>query len=151
MKTESVKEEQTQNRPNQWKKKKKKKKKRRNPEQIEPVKEEEEEKNRIANPGEEREKKSQKVVKRCGLVLFVGPLCVFNYNIAIGLWVIESENNQNVFSVSIIHNSKIRKLSDGNKVMDSQTTFLLWVPPFLSYELWKLRYELWKLLNQTPP
>ena len=39
----------------------KKKKKRRNPEQIEPVKEEEEEeeekKNRIANPGEEREKK----------------------------------------------------------------------------------------------
>ena len=34
----------------------KKKKKRRNPEQIEPVKEEEK-KNRIANPGEEREKK----------------------------------------------------------------------------------------------
>ena len=59
-----------------------------NPKQTKPVKEEEEEeeeKNRIANPGEEREKKSQKVVKRCGLVLFVGPLCVFNYNIAIGL------------------------------------------------------------------
>ena len=33
----------------------------------------------------------------------------------------------------------------------SQITFLLWVPPFLSYELWKLKYELWKLLNQTPP
>ena len=33
----------------------------------------------------------------------------------------------------------------------SQTTFLLWVPPFLSYELWKWRYELWKLTNQTPP
>ena len=30
-----------------------------------------------------------------------------------------------------------------------QTTFLLWVPPFLSYELWKLRIELWKLLVQT--
>ena len=30
-----------------------------------------------------------------------------------------------------------------------QTTFLLWVPPFLSYELWKLRIELWKLLIQT--
>ena len=33
----------------------------------------------------------------------------------------------------------------------SQITFLLWVPSFLSYELWKLKYELWKLLNQTPP
>ena len=30
-----------------------------------------------------------------------------------------------------------------------QTTFLLWVPPFLSYELWKLRIKLWKLLVQT--
>ena len=32
-----------------------------------------------------------------------------------------------------------------------QTTFLLWVPPFLSYELWKLRIELWKHLVQTGP
>ena len=32
-----------------------------------------------------------------------------------------------------------------------QTTFLLWVPPFLSYELWKLRIELWKHLVQTTP
>ena len=54
----------------------------------------------------------------------------------------ETENNQNVFSISITHNSKIRELSYGNKVMTSQTTFLLWIPPFLSYELWKLRYEL---------
>ena len=30
-----------------------------------------------------------------------------------------------------------------------QTTFLLWVPSFLSYELWKLRIELWKHLVQT--
>ena len=63
----------------------------------------------------------------------------------------ETENNQNVFSISITYNSKIKELSDENKVMTSQTTFLLWVSPFLSYELWKLRYELWKLLNQTPP
>ena len=56
-----------------------------------------------------------------------------------------------MFSVSITHNSKIRKLSDGNRVTVCQTTFLSWVPPFLSYELWKLRIELWKLLNQTPP
>ena len=32
-----------------------------------------------------------------------------------------------------------------------QTTFFLWVPPFLSYELWKLRIELWKLPIQTAP
>ena len=30
-----------------------------------------------------------------------------------------------------------------------QTTFLLWIPQFLSYELWKLRIELCKLLVQT--
>ena len=32
-----------------------------------------------------------------------------------------------------------------------QTTFLLWVPLFLSYEVWKLRIELWKHLVQTGP
>ena len=30
-------------------------------------------------------KKGKKKVKSCGCVLFVGPLCVFNYNIAIEL------------------------------------------------------------------
>ena len=68
----------------------------------------------------------------------------------------ETENSQNMFSISITHNSKIRKLSNRNRVMEielwtSQTTFLLWVLQFLSYELWKLKYELWKLLNQTSP
>ena len=66
----------------------------------------------------------------------------------------EIENSQNVFSVSITHNSKIRELSDGNRVMETelsfgQTIFLLWVPPFLSYELWKLRIELSNLVGQT--
>ena len=56
-------------------------------------------------PGEEREKKKSKVVKNCGWVLFMGPLCMFNYNIAIKLWVMETENNQKVFSISITHNS----------------------------------------------
>ena len=32
-----------------------------------------------------------------------------------------------------------------------QTTFLLWVPPFLSYELWKQRIELSKNSIQTAP
>ena len=142
------------NRPNQWKKKRKKKKKPRtdrtaNPgekrkekkkkkkEQIEPVekKKRKEEtqnrpnsqlrrkkKNRTANPDKKGKKKSK--VKSCGWILFVGPLCVFNYNIAIELWVIEIENSQNVFSVSITHNSKIRELGDGNRVIVCQTTFL---------------------------
>ena len=146
MKTKLVKEEEKKKRrrrnlgeerteqPTQEKKKRKKKK------------------NRTANPREDRKKKkSQKVVKSCGWVLFVGPLCMLNYNIVIELWVMKTENSQNMFSASITYNSKIRVLSDGNRVMTSQTTFLLWVSPFLSYELWKLRYELWKLLNQTPP
>ena len=60
-----------------------------------------------------------------------------------------------MFSVSVTHYSKIKELSDGNRVMETkwwwcQTDFKLWVPPFLSYELWKLSYELWKLTNQTP-
>ena len=29
----------------------------------------------------------------------------------------ETENSENVFSVSITHNSKIREVSDGNRVM----------------------------------
>ena len=35
------------------------------------------------------------------------------------------------------------------ELLFGQATFLLWVPSFLSYELWKLRIELWKLLVQT--
>ena len=35
----------------------------------------------------------------------------------------EIENSQNVFSVSITHNSKIRELSDGNKVMGIELSF----------------------------
>ena len=52
----------------------------------------------------------------------------------------ETKNSQKLFSISITHNSKIRELSDRNRVMKTellfdQTTFLLWVPSFLSYEL----------------
>ena len=96
----------------------------------------------MANPGKEKKKK---VVKSCGCE----SLCVFNYNIAIELWVMETENSQKLFSVSITHNSKIRELSDGNRVIVCQTNFLLWVPPFLSYELWKQRIKLSKNSIQT--
>ena len=99
-------------------------------------------KNRTANPKKKRKKepnsqsrKRKKKVKRRSKVAAVSPLFVFNYNITIELWVMETENSQNVFSVSITHNSKIRELSNGNRVIVCQITFLLWVPPFLSYEL----------------
>ena len=49
----------------------------------------------------------------------------------------ETENSQKLFSVSITHNSKIRELSDRNRVIVCQTNSLLGVPQFLSYELWK--------------
>ena len=103
----------------------------------------------IANP-EKKEKKKSKV-KSCSWVLFVGLLCVFNYNITIELWVMKTENSQNVFSVSITHNSKIRELSDGNRVMETELSFTK--QPFCHgshhfwVELWKLRIELRKQVN----
>ena len=63
--------------------------------------------------GEEREKNGQK------LRLWVLP-CLFIYENTIELWVTETENSQNVFSVFITHNSKIRKLSDRNRVMETE-------------------------------
>ena len=35
----------------------------------------------------------------------------------------ETENSQKLFSVSITHNSKIRELSDENRVMESELSF----------------------------
>ena len=35
----------------------------------------------------------------------------------------ETENSLKLFSVSITHNSKIRELSDGNKVMKTELLF----------------------------
>ena len=93
-------------------------------------------------------KKSQKVVKRCGWVLFVGSLCVFNYNIAIELWVMETENSQNLFSVSIIHNSKIRELSDGNRVMDFPNN--LFAIDLTIFELWVMETEIWVMEIAKP-
>ena len=54
-----------------------------------------------------------------------------------------------MFLISITDNSKIKELSDGNRVIVCQTNFLLWIPPFLNYELWKQRIELSKLAIQT--
>ena len=71
-----------------------------------------------ANPG-------KKKVKRWSKVAAVDPLCVFNYNIAIELWVMETENSQKLlFSVSITHNSKIRESNNGNRVMATKLLFV---------------------------
>ena len=67
--------------------------------------------------------KKKKKVKRWSKVAAVGLLCVFNYNIAIELWFMETENNFWLFSISIIHNSKIRELSDGNRIMETELLF----------------------------
>ena len=68
---------------------------------------------------EEEEKKSQ-LVKRCS---WVGPSYVFYYKNAIELWVMETENTWNVFSISITHNSKIRELSDRNRKLKTELWF----------------------------
>ena len=88
------------------------------------------EKKKTANANQEKKK-----VKRWSKVAAVDLLCVFNYNIVIELWVMETKNSQKLFSISITHNSKIKELSDGNRVIVCQTNFLLWVPPFLNYKL----------------
>ena len=68
----------------------------------------------------------------------------------------ETENSQKLCLVFITHNSKIRELSDGNRVMETELSFvkqffLLWIPLFLNYELWKQRIKLSKNSIQTAP
>ena len=109
---------------------------------------EKEKKWRAANPG--KRKKKVKSGQKLRLVLFASPSCVFNYKNAIELWVMETENCQKLFSVSITHNSKIRELSDRNRVIICQTTFLLWFLPFLSYELWVMETENWVIKKGNP-
>ena len=45
--------------------------------------------------------------------------------------------------------TELWKQSYENRVTVCQTNFLLWVPPFFNYELWKQRIELSKLAIQT--
>ena len=35
----------------------------------------------------------------------------------------KTENSQNVFSISITHNSKIKELNDRNRVMETELSF----------------------------
>ena len=113
-----MKKKRHQNRPNQWKKKKKKK--------------------RTEQPTQE--KKKVKSGQKLQLVLFAGPSYVFNYKNVIGLWVMKTENSQNVFSVSITHNSKIRELSDGNRVIETELSFAKQPFCYGSHHFWVLSY-----------
>ena len=97
--------------------KKKKKKKIANPRKRE--------KEKKKNSQSGKKKKKIKNGQKLWLVLIAGPLCVFNYKNAIELWIMETENSQKLFSVSVTRNSKIRELSDKNRVIVCQTTFLL--------------------------
>ena len=108
-------------------------------------------KNRTANP-EKKGKKKVKSGQKVWLVLFVGPSCVFNYKNVIELWVMEIENSQNVFSVSITHNSKIRELSEWNRVMETELSFAK--QPFCygshHFELWVMKTENWVIKKGNP-
>ena len=57
----------------------------------------------------------------------------------------ETENSQNVFSVSITHNSKIRELSNGNRIMETE----LWLAKqsfcYGSHHFWIMSYENWDM------
>ena len=60
----------------------------------------------------------------------------------------ETENSQNLFSVSIIHNSKIRELSDGNRVMDFPNN--LFAIDLTIFELWVMETEIWVMEIAKP-
>ena len=82
----------------------------------------------------------------------MSPLSVFNYNIAIELWVMKTENSQKLFSVSITHNSKIRELSDGNRVMETELLFAkqtFAMGPTI-FELWVMETDNWVIKKLNP-
>ena len=57
----------------------------------------------------------------------------------------ETENSQNVFSVSITHNSKIRELSDGNRAMKTELSFAKQPFCYEFHHFWVMSYGNWEL------
>ena len=72
----------------------------------------------------------------------------FTYKNTIELWVMETENNQNVFSVFITHNSKIRELSYGNRVIVWPNNLFTMGP--IIFELWVMETENWVAKTANP-
>ena len=60
----------------------------------------------------------------------------------------ETENSQNMFSVSITHNSKIRELNDGNRVMNFPYNLFAIGPTI--FELWVMEIEIWVMEIAKP-
>ena len=129
----------------------KEKKKKKNESQHQPRKRKKEKKKRTkanANLGKKKKKKNsqrqprkkKKKKKKWSKVAAVSPLCVFNYNIAIELWVMEIENSQTLFSVFITHNSKIRELSDENRVMKTELLFAKQTFYYGFHHFWVMNY-----------
>ena len=53
----------------------------------------------------------------------------------------ETKNSQNVFSISITNNSKIRELSDGNRVIETELSFAKQPFCYGSHHFWVMSYE----------
>ena len=53
----------------------------------------------------------------------------------------ETENSQNVFSISITHNSKIKELSDKNRVMKTELSFVKQLFYYGYYHFWVMKYK----------
>ena len=52
----------------------------------------------------------------------------------------ETENSKNMFSIFISHNSKIRELSDGNRVMETELSFAKQPFCYVSHHFWVISY-----------
>ena len=57
----------------------------------------------------------------------------------------KTENSQNVFSISITHNSKIKELNDGNRVMETELSFAKQPFCYESHHFLVMNYENRKL------
>ena len=84
-----------------------------------------------------KEKKKSKVkIYSCG---FLYVCLITKMSLSYELWVMETKNNSNVFSVSITQKSENWVMKTESRIMshEIQTSALLWTPPVLDHELWK--------------
>ena len=105
-------------------------------------------------------KRALKVAHHVNLFWLWVQVSSFIYKNTIELWVMETGKSQNVFLISITHNSKIRELSDGNRVMKTE----LWKQSYYLpnnlfamgptiFELWVMETENWvmEFVNPNTP
>ena len=90
-------------------------------------------------------KRALKVAHHVNLFWLWVQVSSFIYKNTIELWVMETEKSQNVFLISITHNSKIRELSDGNRVMKIELLFSKQPFCYGSHHFWVMSYGNWEL------